>query len=117
VKVKTPLGVILFAVMLTNTPFLLCLADMDCHGIYLNNVDNVLVHKSKEYSIVRKWGHPWLLLDNQETVTHYLTKTELAQLHQRFGHPAAGRLYKVLARAGYNNVDAVTIEKINKFYH
>lgn len=44
VKVKTPFGTILFAVMPTNTPFLLCLADMDKHGIYLNNVDNVLVY-------------------------------------------------------------------------
>ena len=30
--------------MPTNTLFLLCLADMDKHGIYLNNVDNVLVY-------------------------------------------------------------------------
>ncbi|KAF1360357.1 hypothetical protein EJ07DRAFT_165511 [Lizonia empirigonia] len=104
VKVETPLGVILFAVMPTNTPFLLCLADMDRHGIYLNNVDNVLVHESREYPIVRKWGHPWLLLDDQETATHYLTEVELAQLHRRFGHPAAGRLHKVLARAGYNDI-------------
>ncbi|KAF1350556.1 hypothetical protein EJ07DRAFT_169093 [Lizonia empirigonia] len=117
VKVETPLGVILFAVMPTNTPFLLCLADMDRHGIYLNNVNNVLVHESREYPIVRKWGHPWLLLDDQETATHYLTEVELAQLHRRFGHPAAGRLYKVLARAGYDDVDAATIEKINKFCH
>jgi hypothetical protein len=77
VKVNTPIGEIDFAVMPTNTPFLLCLADMDRYGIYLNNVDNVLVHQGKEYPIVRKWGHPWLLLDEEQTAVHYLTKTEL----------------------------------------
>jgi hypothetical protein len=64
VQITTPLGVMHFAVMPTNTLFLLCLADMDRHGIYLNNVNNVLVYKAKEYLIVRKWGHLWLLLNN-----------------------------------------------------
>src|SRR5205807_10195518 len=49
VVVATPFGAITFAVMPTNTPFLLCLADMDKYGIYLNNVDNVLVHRGKNY--------------------------------------------------------------------
>ena len=117
VKVKTPFGTIQFAVMPTNTPFLLCLADMDRHGIYLNNVDNVLVHKKNEYPIVRKWGHPWLLLDDQETATHYLTEGELRQLHRRFGHPAAERLYKVLDKAGYDDVDKDVIKRISKYCH
>jgi hypothetical protein len=58
VKVQTLFSTILFAVMPTNTLFLLCLADMDKHEIYLNNVDNVLVHHSNQYPVVRKWGHP-----------------------------------------------------------
>ena len=33
-----------FAVMPTNTSFLLFLADIDCYRIYLNNVDNELIH-------------------------------------------------------------------------
>jgi hypothetical protein len=57
VKVDTPFSVIYFTVMLTNTPFLLCLADIDRYRIYFNNVDNVIVHKLQEYPIVRKWGH------------------------------------------------------------
>ena len=122
VKVNTPFGDINFAVMPTNTPFLLCLADMDRHGIYLNNVANVLVHKSTSYPVVRKWGHPWLLLDddnNQETAICHLTEEELTQLHRRFGHPAASRLYKILLRAGHGDDDdsKEILDKINKFCH
>lgn len=117
IRVDTPFGVISFAVMPTNTPFLLCLADMDRHGVYLNNVDNVLVHKDKKYPIVRKWGHPWLLCDATETAIHYLTETELRQLHRRFGHPAAERFHKVLSRAGYNDVSQEVIKSITKVCH
>ena len=106
VKVDTPFGEIIFAIMPTNTPFLLCLADMDRHRIYFNNIDNVLVHEMKGYPVVRKWGHPWLLLeDNQATAAYHLTETELTQLHRRFGHPAAKRLHNVLSKAGHDDVD------------
>jgi hypothetical protein len=44
IGVETPFGTIHFEVMPTNTPFLLCLADMDRHGLYLNNINNTLVH-------------------------------------------------------------------------
>ncbi|KAI0997435.1 hypothetical protein K3495_g10751 [Podosphaera aphanis] len=47
VDVKTPFGMICFAVMPSNTPFLLCLSDTDKYGVYLNNVENVLVHEHK----------------------------------------------------------------------
>ncbi|KAK1914262.1 hypothetical protein P3342_007508 [Pyrenophora teres f. teres] len=117
VNVQTPVGMIKFAVMPTNTPFLLCLDDMDRHSIYFNNVDNMLVHQSKEYPIVRKWGHPWLLLNKHETATQYLTEGELQQLHRRFGHPAAARLYKVLVKAGHDDIDRTLLDKINKFCH
>ena len=104
VEVQTPFGLVKFAVMPTNTPFLLCLADMDTLGVYLNNVEDVLVHKDKEYPVVRKWGHPWLLLDEntQETAACHLTEQELTQIHRRFGHPAANRLHTILSKAGYD---------------
>jgi hypothetical protein len=54
IAVETPFGTICFAVMPTNTPFLLCLADMNRCGIYFNNINNTLVHNGKEYPIVRK---------------------------------------------------------------
>jgi hypothetical protein len=117
VNVSTPFGTITFAVMPTNTPFLLCLKDMDRHSIFFNNVENMLVQGGNEFLIVRKWGHPWLLLDKQETVVHYLTETELRQLHRRFGHPAAGRLHKILSKAGHEDVNKDIIDRINKYCH
>jgi hypothetical protein len=57
VAVETPFGTICFAVMLINTPFLLCLADMDRCDVYFNNINNTLVHNGKEHPIVCKWGH------------------------------------------------------------
>ena len=53
-SVDTPFGTIFFQVMQTNTPFLFCLADMDRHRVYLDNIRDVLVQGNKEYPIVRK---------------------------------------------------------------
>ena len=119
VGVTTPFGTILFQVIPANTPFLFCLSDMDKHKVYLNNIRGTLVHGDKEYPVVRKWGHPWLLIDELEkSVTWcHLTETELRQLHRRFGHPAADRLYKVLTRAGYDDIDKTIITKLTKFCH
>jgi hypothetical protein len=43
VDVSTPLGTITFHVLLTNTPFLFCIKDMDNIGVELHNLKNVLV--------------------------------------------------------------------------
>jgi hypothetical protein len=119
IAVETPFGTIRFAVMPINTPFLLCLANMDRCGVYFNNINNTLMHNGKEYSIVRKWGHPWFLLGNAETtaVYYHLTETELRQLHRRFGHSAAERFCRVLARAGYEDINESVIAKIGKYCH
>jgi N-methylhydantoinase B/oxoprolinase/acetone carboxylase alpha subunit len=92
---------------------------MNRHNIYLNNINNVLVHNGKEHPIVRKWEHPWLLLDDCEAAIAYchLTKDKLRQLYRRFGHPAAERLYKMLSRAGYDDINKAVISQINKCYH
>jgi hypothetical protein len=118
-NVDTPFGVVDFVVMPTNTPFLFCLADMDRHGVYFNNIHNVLVHNGKDCPVIRKWGHPWLLLEDLEsTVAHcHLTEGELRQLHRRFGHPAADRLHRVLSRAGYDDIDESILVKTNKYCH
>jgi hypothetical protein len=119
VAVGTPFGTVHFHVIPTNTPFLFCLRDMDKHCVYFNNVRDILVHCDKEYPVVRKWGQPWLLLGEPEkSITWcHLTDTELRQLHRRFGHPAADRLYKVLTRAGHDDVDKAVIDKLTKFCH
>jgi hypothetical protein len=90
VQVPTPLGVIKFYVVPTNTPFLLCLQDMDVIGVRFDNLRNILIQGDKVVPIVRKWGHPWMLLDKlEETLAwSHLTETELRQIHRRFGHPS-----------------------------
>jgi hypothetical protein len=119
IDVETPFGNVYFAVMLINTPFLFCLADMDRYSVYLNNIDNVLVYNGKEHPIVRKWGHSWLLFDDCEAAVAYchLTEGELRQLYRRFGHPAAERLYKMLSQAGYDDINEAVVSQINKCCH
>ena len=123
VGVKTPFGTISFAVVQANTPFLLCLNDMDKLRVFFDNTRDVLVHTNKlgkreTYPVVRKWGHPFFLLDMETTAAScHLTETELRQLHRRFGHPAADRLYKVLSRAGCDDIDEQAMQRINKFCH
>jgi hypothetical protein len=57
IAVETPFKTIRFAVMPTNTSFLLCLADMNRCGVYFNKINNILVHNGKKHPIVRKWEH------------------------------------------------------------
>jgi hypothetical protein len=119
IGVETLFGNVYFAVIPTNTPFLFCLANMDRYGVYLNNIDNILVYNGKEHPIVRKWEHLWLLLNDYEAAVAYcyLTEGELRQLHRRFGHPAAERLCKVLSRAGYDDINEAVVSQINKYCH
>ncbi len=127
IQVNTPLGLMKFCVLPTNTPFLLCIADMDKLGIRLDNLKNVLIQGNKHVPIVRKWGHPWLLLGNQGQNTNnldvnylsiacHLTEVELRQLHRRFGHPSAQRLLRLLQRAG-QDVEKKAIDHLTKFCH
>jgi hypothetical protein len=119
VAVETPFGTIRFAVMPINTPFLLYLADINRCDIYFNNINNTLMHNGKKHPIVRKWEHSWFLLGNAEIIAIHchFTETKLRQLYQRFGHSAAERLCRVLARAGYENVNEFIIAKIGKYCH
>jgi hypothetical protein len=116
-NVQTPFGTINFAIMPINTLFLLCLANMNRHNVYYNNVDNMLMQNGKIYPVIREWGYLWLFLEDHEPAIacSHLTEGELRQLHRRFGHSAADRLHKVLSRAGYNNVKEFIIIKINKY--
>ncbi|KAI0991241.1 hypothetical protein K3495_g16946, partial [Podosphaera aphanis] len=101
--VNTPVGIINFHVVPTNTPFLFCIQDMDKMGVYLNNIENILLQGNKKVPIIRKWGHPFMLLDQMEQTLAFchLTEVELRQLHRRFGHPSVHRLSRVLKRAGH----------------
>ena len=117
VSVPTPFGTIDFHILQANTPFLLCLQDMDRLGVQFNNIYNVLEHNGNTYPVIRKWGHPFFMLDRESSVICHLTETELRRLHRRFGHPAAERMYKTLSRAGYDNLSYDVIRRINKYCH
>jgi len=114
-RVTTPFGVVKFHVMDSQTPFLLCLGDMDRLGVYLDNTRNELVSESLRVPIVRKWGHPWLLL-GRAAATAFLTEAEMRRLHCRFGHPSIGKLQKLLTNAGHD-VEQSALAEINKFCH
>lgn len=61
VTIQTPIGHIEFHIIKADTPFLLCLADMDRLGVYFNNIKNLLVMKGNHIPIIRRFDHPFLL--------------------------------------------------------
>jgi hypothetical protein len=124
-NVHTPIGEVQFHIVDANTPFLLCLADMDKLQVYYNNVRDVLVTRNGEVPIVRRFGHAFLLynsslqtylLESFESNPCYLIEVELQRLHRRFGHPSVERLQRVLDRAGHD-VDKKTLEHLTKYCH
>lgn len=115
--VPTPVGDVTFHIVPANTPFLMCLQDMDRLGVKFDNLKNVLTQGDKITPIVRKWGHPWMMLNiTNSTAWMHLTETELRLLHRRFGHPSVQRLHRILQRSGHQT-DISMIEAINKICH
>ena len=119
----TPIGIIEFHVVEADTPFLLCLEDMDKLNVYFNNLENVVITSTKSVPMVRRFGHPFLLWDKslQSFIANsfnnnpcFLTDTELRQLHRRFGHPSAEKLHKVLERSGHET-DKKIIDNLTKY--
>jgi hypothetical protein len=98
-RMPTILGIINFHVLLTPTPFLFSITDMDKMGVKLDNLRNVLIQGEKEIPIIRRWGHPWWIIEASATAAFHLTEVQLRQLHRRFGHPSVNRLTKILQRA------------------
>jgi hypothetical protein len=105
VWVTTPVGKAEFHVVEVDTPFLLCLADMDKMQVYFNNLENAMIKGQIRIPVARRFGHPFLLwnsalqsftFDSLDCEPCYLTETELKLLHRRFGHPSVERLQKVL---------------------
>lgn len=99
-QVPTPVGTILFHVVPLNTPFLFCLQDMDRLQVMYDNLQNILIQGDRIVPILRKWGHPWMLLDSDEAWEVHLSEGELKILHRRFGHADSKRLANLLERAG-----------------
>src|SRR6266700_6246564 len=68
VAVKTPIGLVDFHVVKADTPFLLCLVDMDRLQVYYNNVTDTLIgpaiapgSKHVTLPITRQFRHPFLI--------------------------------------------------------
>ena len=119
IDTPTPLGIIRFHVLPSNTPFLLCLTDMDNMHIKFDNLENVLIQGNVRVPVIRKWGHAWMLLNQKPEMSIawcHLTEVELRQIHRRFGHPSVQRLARILNRAGHE-VESGAIKKLTTHCH
>lgn len=123
--ITSPIGTVRFHIIQADTPFLLCLADLDRLQVYFNNLANVIITPKGEVPVVRRYGHPFLmwnaclrvyLCDSFTSNPCFLTDVELRRLHRRFGHPSVERLYKLLYNAGHE-VERETLNQLAKFCH
>ena len=74
--VNSPVGQINFHVVKVNTPFLLCLQDMDKLGIYFNNLkDQIIMQNGSIIPVIRIFEHPFLIWG--PTSINYLTEIKL----------------------------------------
>ena len=98
------MGLITFHIVPVNTPFLLCLADMDKLEAFFNNITNRVIQSEtqppRSHSVIRRYGHAFLLwytsaytLANKSFTLNpcYLTDVELRRLQRHFGHPSVHR--------------------------
>jgi hypothetical protein len=58
---NTSFGLVKFHVVKADTFFLLSLADMNRLKVYFNNIENLLVGKIKTLSVIKRFGHDFLL--------------------------------------------------------
>lgn len=119
--VITQVVVIRFQIVSADTPFLFSLQDIDNLRVKFDNLENVLLHQ-KNIPIIRKNGHPFLLLNISSSMAYtsedmqecHLTISQLRQLHRSFGHPSVRRLQRVLERSGHD-VDVKAFKRLNNF--
>lgn len=121
IHVTTPIGTIPFEILPTDTPFLMCLQDMDRLKVTYDNIRDVMVKHEDDgtittYPTVRQGGHPWIMVDRDMAIACNLTEGELRQLHRRFGHPSVQKLTDILKGAG-EDFHPEAIKAINKFCH
>lgn len=123
ITVDTPVGIVKFHIVEADTPFLLCLMDMNNLQVYYNNITNTLVTPSVTLPITRRFGHLFLIWGDalkvyiQNSFNHnpcYLTNVEIRRLHRRFEHPLSTKLYSVLEQSGHN-VDKRALDHLTKF--
>lgn len=97
-----------------QTPILLSIDDMDRLGIFLQNLDNVLVHRDygEPAEVTRVNGHPYLQWNTE--ITSYFTFPELKRLHRCFGHSHVDKLVKVLKRSEMSTITPETRKTLDK---
>jgi len=61
IDVNSPVGKIQFHIVKADTPFLLCLADMDKLYIKYDNLKDVIITRTKKVPVVRRFGHLFLI--------------------------------------------------------
>lgn len=59
--ITTLIRAVEFHIVEADTPFLLCLKNINRLQVYLNNLKNVLITPKREISVVRQFGHLFLL--------------------------------------------------------
>ena len=129
INISTSIGSITFHIISVNTPFLLCLADLDKSGAFFNNVTNKVIQQhqkpSRSHPVFRRYGHAFLLWNiliyafiSESIIQHlcFLTETEIRRLHRRFGHLSVQRLYQILDRAGHEMNQRI-IQRLTKYCH
>ena len=57
----TLIGIVEFYIVEADTPFLLCIKDIDKLDVYFNNLENLLIASTKSVSAVCCFGHTFLL--------------------------------------------------------
>lgn len=114
---------IVFYIVQVNTPFLLCLVDIDKLRAFFNNLTNEVIQSNYSYLVIRRYGHaflPWytsaysFITESFMRNPYYLTDIELPYLHRRFGHPSVRRLKQVLEQSGHK-VDLHVLEHLTKY--
>lgn len=80
-----------------NIPMLIGLDALDANGMYVNNIQNLLVHNDTKWGIplVRKAGHVYCEWDNQIL----FTINELRKMHVGFYHPSTCKIFNLISRA------------------
>lgn len=101
-----------------DVPLLVSLDFLDKYGLYVNNVQNILVCERESWSLPlpRKFGHIHLVWDHkarEESLTIF-TRTELKRIHRHFCHPHAERIYKLLKRAEDPETTPKTLKELEK---
>ena len=116
VNLMTPIGRIDFHVVPIDTPFLICLRDLQRLQIVYDTAQGQLFQQGRVLTLTQRGGHHWLELPTDTCQAYFLTEIELRRLHRRFGHPDAGRLASILDRAG-QEFDLVAIKRLTDYCH